>query len=84
MDDLLQLHAKVKPSSFTGGIVWSSSDDSIATVDSNGLVTALAAGVVEITATSVDTGSDGKPGQPNLYRNRTGPHAPPGHSKRPD
>ena len=45
----------------TGGIVWSSSDDSIATVDSNGLVTALAAGVVEITATSVDTGSDGKP-----------------------
>lgn len=61
VDDLLQLHAKVKPSSFTGGIVWSSSDDSIATVDSNGLVTALAAGVVEITATSVDTGSDGKP-----------------------
>ena len=38
VDDLLQLHAKVKPSSFTGGIVWSSSDDSIATVDSNGPV----------------------------------------------
>lgn len=37
-------------------VVWTSSDDSIATVDEAGLVTALKAGLVTITATSVDSG----------------------------
>ena len=35
-------------------ITWSSSDDSIATVDANGLITAIAAGTVTITATTHD------------------------------
>ncbi len=61
VDDLLQLHAKVKPATFTGGIVWSSSNEAVATVDSNGIVTGISAGVAVITATSVDTGTDGKP-----------------------
>ncbi len=36
---------------FSGTVQWSSSDDSLATVDSNGIVTAVAAGSVTITAT---------------------------------
>ncbi|HEU4558192.1 MAG TPA: Ig-like domain-containing protein [Longimicrobium sp.] len=34
------------------GVTWGSSDDAIATVDANGLVTAVSAGTVTITATS--------------------------------
>ena len=61
VDDKLQLHAKVKPSSFTGGIVWSSSDETVATVDENGMVSGLKAGTAVITATTVDLDKNGTP-----------------------
>ncbi len=57
--DRLQLSVKVKPVSFTGGVVWSSSDETVATVDKNGIVTGVAPGTATITATSVDKRSDG-------------------------
>lgn len=46
-----QLRATVKPSGVDQAVTWSSSDDTIATVDQNGLVTGVAPGVVTITAT---------------------------------
>ena len=49
VDDTLQLIANLQPSGASGSITWSSSDESVATVD-NGLVTALAAGSTTITA----------------------------------
>lgn len=51
--DRLQLSVKVKPVSFTGGVVWSSSDETVATVDKNGIVTGVAPGTATTTATSV-------------------------------
>jgi arabinoxylan arabinofuranohydrolase len=36
------------------GVTWSSSDESVATVDGSGVVTGISAGVVTITATAVD------------------------------
>jgi len=59
--ELLQLTAVLSPvNAFEKGILWSSSDASVATVNTNfeegGLVTALAAGEATITATSVDGG----------------------------
>lgn len=59
VSDQRQLSARVKPTSFTGGVVWSSSDETIATVDKNGIVTGVAPGTATITATSVDKRSDG-------------------------
>ena len=59
VEDKQQLSVKVKPVSFTGGVVWSSSDETVATVDKNGLVTGVAPGTATITATSVDKRSDG-------------------------
>ena len=51
----LQLKATLSPSNVTNkNITWKSSDDSIATVDQNGKVTALKEGKVRITATSGD------------------------------
>ena len=51
----LQLTATVNPSDATNsGIVWSSSDDAVATVSETGLVTAVSVGIVTITATAVD------------------------------
>ena len=48
-----QLSVSVTPEGADAEVTWSSSDESIATVDENGLVTAVSAGKVRITATSV-------------------------------
>ncbi|MDO6811335.1 Ig-like domain-containing protein, partial [Zobellia galactanivorans] len=49
-----QLIATVLPENATDpSVVWSSSDDAIATIDANGLLTGLSAGTATITATSV-------------------------------
>lgn len=54
----IELNAVVLPSSATNNdIQWSSSNDAIATVNAEGIVTAIAAGDVTITATAAD-GSD--------------------------
>ena len=50
----LTLTAAVAPSSFTGGVTWSSSNEDVATVTAAGVVTAVGAGIATITATSVD------------------------------
>lgn len=47
-----QLRAAVKPSGVEQTVTWSSSNDTIATVDQNGLVTGVAPGVVTITAST--------------------------------
>ena len=52
--DTLTLTAAVAPSSFTGGVTWSSSNEDVATVTAAGVVTAVGAGAATITATSVD------------------------------
>lgn len=53
----IQLTCTVEPSDATNpSVQWSSSNESIATVDSRGLVRAVGGGVVTITATSEDTG----------------------------
>lgn len=50
-----QLNVTVMPiNAADKSVTWSSSDESIATVDENGLVTALGRGIVYITATSAD------------------------------
>lgn len=48
--DHMQLEAAVLPEDFSGEITWISSDMSRATVDGNGLVTAVAPGKVTVTA----------------------------------
>ena len=51
----LELLTNVLPATATNSnVVWSSSDASIASVDADGVVTAILAGEVEITATAVD------------------------------
>ena len=52
--ETLDLTAKVYNYESSKDIVWSSSNESIATVDANGKVTAIAAGNVTITAVSVE------------------------------
>lgn len=52
VEQTLQLTAKVYPTNAVQDVTWSTSDSSIATVDSNGLVTGVAAGNVNIIATS--------------------------------
>ena len=52
-----QLSASVSPDNATDkNIIWSSSDESVATVDQNGYVTAIESGNAVITAKSVDGG----------------------------
>ena len=46
------LTANVTPTDADGSVTWSSSDTNVATVDSNGKVTAVAAGTATITATA--------------------------------
>ena len=48
----LTLEAKVLPKEANQGVVWSSTDDKVATVDENGIVTARAKGTATITATA--------------------------------
>lgn len=53
--DTLKLKAKIKPKNATiKGLTWSSSDNTIATVDSTGRVHGLAAGLVKIRAKAQD------------------------------
>ena len=47
----LQLRATLQPTGASGTVTWSSNNTSVATVDSNGLVTAKTAGQATITAT---------------------------------
>ncbi len=55
VDDQLQLTATILPSNATNNsVVWTSSNEEAATVDENGLVTAIAAGGATITATAQD------------------------------
>ena len=55
--DKYQLAATVSPSSAVNKfIIWLSSDENIATVDSTGKVTAIAAGTVTITVMTIDGG----------------------------
>ena len=52
-----QLTAEVRPSNAVDkSVVWASSDESIATVDQNGLITGLTEGAVTVTVTSNETG----------------------------
>lgn len=56
--ETLQLTATVMPEDATDkSVTWASSDEAVATVDQNGLVTAVAPGTATITATTID-GSD--------------------------
>ena len=50
----LQLLATVLPSDAVQTVLWHSSDESVATVSTDGRVTAVAAGTVEMTATTTD------------------------------
>ena len=52
--ETLQLTATVTPSTASQAVTWSSSNTAVATVSSNGLVTAKAPGMVTITATTAD------------------------------
>ncbi|QVK16954.1 Ig-like domain-containing protein [Mycoplasmatota bacterium] len=55
IDDTVTITATPFPNTYEGkSILWSSSDENIATVDANGLVTAIAEGEVVITATFAD------------------------------
>ena len=55
VEGTLQLNATVNPNNATDDtIIWESTDDSIATVSESGLVTAVAVGGVDITATAAD------------------------------
>lgn len=51
-----QLNASVNPSTESATITWVSSNTSVATVDKNGLVTAVGAGTANITATATISG----------------------------
>lgn len=55
----LQLSAVVLPNTADPSVTWSSSDDNIATVDTDGLVTGVNPGNVTITATSSTAGISG-------------------------
>ena len=55
LDDTYQLEATVSPVDATNkSVAWTSSDENVATVDNNGLVTAVGIGDVDITAAAND------------------------------
>lgn len=54
LGEKLQLSAKIYPEHFDQDVKWSSSDEKVAVVDENGLVTTKSLGKVEIIATSVN------------------------------
>lgn len=58
--DQVQLSASVTPSNASANVEWNSGDPSIATVDANGLVTAVAAGSAVITARAGDASAECK------------------------
>ena len=53
----LELSAKVYNFTSTGDVAWSSSDETVATVDENGVVTGIAPGSATVTATSLEDGT---------------------------
>ncbi len=53
--DSEQLNATVVPEEYAAQLMWSSSNTAVATVDANGLVTAVAAGYATITAEVAET-----------------------------
>ncbi len=56
--ETLTLTGTIRPSNaLEQGITWSSSDETVATVDANGVVTGVADGTATITATSVENGN---------------------------
>ena len=60
-NDEFKLTARVSPVSFTGGVIFTSADEGIVTVDADGNVKAIAPGDTTITVTSVDTDASGNP-----------------------
>lgn len=52
IEEELQLTAKVKPDGAVQGVTWTSKNDSIATVNQNGVVKGVASGVTQIVATA--------------------------------
>ena len=59
--DTLQMEARVLPTTYDPGLIWSSSDPSVATVDERGVVTGVQAGTAVITATSMAKDDAGVP-----------------------
>ena len=57
LQETIQLTATISPANAPQGVDWVSSNDNFATVDPTGLVTAVAAGSVTITATSQTDGT---------------------------
>ena len=53
-DGTLQMSATILPSDADGAVIWSVSDNNVATIDSNGLLTALSNGTVTVKATAND------------------------------
>ena len=51
----LQLHVTFEPANSTSTVTWTSSNEAVATVDANGLVTGKLAGTATITATVADS-----------------------------
>ena len=76
-DETAQLNATVKPDNATNkAVTWSSDNISVATVDANGLVTAVAEGSATITVTTED-GSKTATCTVIVTNNGSGPVVPP-------